>query len=518
MATDPTQRHYRAPCPGCGAPVAFRSAQSTHAVCGFCQSTVVRNGDVLQRLGRMAEVFDDHSPLQLMSSGRITLDGKVLPFTLIGRLQLQSANGTWTEWNAYLEDGSSATLGEDNGAYVFTRPWVRPGTATDANTPASAPALPSMEQLRVGTRHTIAGVDYTVTSAGAVHVLCAQGELPKLPPVGQAFEAAELRSADGLVMSMDAHHQPVRVEVGRSVRLEDLQLQGLKDESVKEEKGRQWECPHCGAPVTVQLASSKSVTCGSCKSILSLESGLGAELVAAEQTEPVRLLLALGSVGTLQGVPWQVVGFQHRMGVAAGDDEHFGWGEYLLYHQQRGFAFLVDSEEGWSMVRPTTGAPQMASGGQAAVYMGTRYTLKYTYTAETTYVQGEFYWPVQRGQTTRNRDFASAKGVLSLEESDTELTWSAGDRLSSETVTNAFKLNDKKDLLKRSDPAPVSFGGGISVTTLIVGLVVILIVLSIISSCTSCDPAKEVCRSSSSSGYRSSGGSFGGYSSGGSHK
>ena len=41
------QRHYRAPCPGCGAPVEFRSAQSTFAVCGYCQSTVVRQGEVL---------------------------------------------------------------------------------------------------------------------------------------------------------------------------------------------------------------------------------------------------------------------------------------------------------------------------------------------------------------------------------------------------------------------------------------------------------------------------------------
>ena len=55
MATDPTQRYYRAPCPGCGAPVEFKSAQSTHAVCGYCQSTVVRSGDVLTRLGKMAE-------------------------------------------------------------------------------------------------------------------------------------------------------------------------------------------------------------------------------------------------------------------------------------------------------------------------------------------------------------------------------------------------------------------------------------------------------------------------------
>ena len=78
-----TERFYRAPCPGCGAPVEFRSAQSTHAVCPYCQSTVLRQGEVLSRIGRMAELFDDHSPLQLMAGGRF--DNK--PFVLIGRLQ-----------------------------------------------------------------------------------------------------------------------------------------------------------------------------------------------------------------------------------------------------------------------------------------------------------------------------------------------------------------------------------------------------------------------------------------------
>ena len=40
MATDAPQRHYRAPCPSCGAPVEFASAQTPYAVCGYCRSTV----------------------------------------------------------------------------------------------------------------------------------------------------------------------------------------------------------------------------------------------------------------------------------------------------------------------------------------------------------------------------------------------------------------------------------------------------------------------------------------------
>jgi len=497
MATSPTQRSYRAPCPGCGAPVEFRSAQSTHAVCGYCQSTVVRNGDVLTRLGKMAELFDDHSPLQLMASGRITLDGKEQPFTLIGRLQYKTEAGVWTEWAAFLEDGTLASLGEDNGAYVFTRP-MDPGRE-----------LPEASRFRVGSTTAINGKPYSVAFSGQATLISAQGELPKLPPLGHPFGLVELRSSEGEVLSIDYGHQPPHVERGRAVLLDDLKLQGLKDESAKDEKGRQFNCPHCGAPVQVLLTTTKSVTCCSCASIISLESGVGGELRSAEQDEPVQPLIPLGAKGQLQGVHWQVVGFQHRMGVEPGDDEHFGWSEYLLYNQKRGFAFLVDSEEGWSLVRPTTGAPQMAANGRSATYLGTKYELKYNYEAETTYVLGEFYWQVTRGQKTSNRDFASAKGLLSLEQTPSEVTWSSGDKLASDTVAKAFGLENKKDLLQRDDPGPFVASKGMGCGTIIVIAIVIIILLIILSNCSG----------SSGSGFtRSSGGSWGGYSSGGSHK
>ena len=275
MATSPTQRTYQAPCPGCGAPVEFRSAQSTHAVCAYCQSTVVRSGDVLQRLGKMAELFDDHSPLQLMATGRVPLDGKELPFTLVGRLQFKGDAGVWTEWAAFLDDGSLATLSEDNGAYVFTRA-IDPGRE-----------LPEARRFRVGTTTAINGKPYSVAFSGQACLIAAQGELPKLPPLGEPFGMVELRSSEGDVLSIDYSRQPPQVERGRAVLLDDLKLQGLKDASVKDEKGRQFSCPHCGAPVQVQLATTKSLTCPSCASLINLDSGVGGELRAATQDEPV---------------------------------------------------------------------------------------------------------------------------------------------------------------------------------------------------------------------------------------
>ncbi len=500
MATEPLQRTYRAPCPGCGAPVEFRSAQSAFAICGFCQSTVVRNGDTLSRIGKMAEVFDDHSPLQLMASGKFKGQG----FTLVGRLQFKYGEGTWTEWQALMDDGTTASLSEDNGAYVFSQ------------AASLQRDVPPPETFRVGATTAIGGTRYTVASNQQASLISAQGELPKLPALGTPFAVVELRNAEGQVFSVDYSRTPPDLSLGMAADLDTLQMKGLKEASEKEEKARQFNCPNCGAPVEVTLGASKAITCKSCNSIIDLTSGIGGELRHAEQDEPVEPLIPLGSIGQLLGASWQVVGFQHRMGHdPQDDDEHFGWDEYLLYHQKRGFIFLVDTEEGWSLVKPVTGAPVMASGEQSATYLAKRYALKYSYEAETTYVAGEFYWQVQRGQKTFNRDFESANGLLSMERSKDEITWSSGNKLEASAVAKAFKLERKLDQLKRQDASPVSASGGVGCVTVIVLAVIIIFFLLILGRCTRCDPRVENCSSSSS---RSSGGSFGGFSSGGGHK
>ena len=64
------QRTTARPAPAAARRSNSASAQSTHAVCPYCQSTVVRQGETLARIGKMAELFDDFSPLQLMAAGR----------------------------------------------------------------------------------------------------------------------------------------------------------------------------------------------------------------------------------------------------------------------------------------------------------------------------------------------------------------------------------------------------------------------------------------------------------------
>ena len=132
------------PCPGCGAPVEFKSAQSTHAVCGYRQSTVVRSGDVLTRLGKMAERSTTTARCSFLPAGASPSMARSSP-SPDRPPAVQKATGVWTEWVAFLKDGSTASLGEDNGAYVFTRK-IDPGRE-----------LPEASRFRLGATTAING-------------------------------------------------------------------------------------------------------------------------------------------------------------------------------------------------------------------------------------------------------------------------------------------------------------------------------------------------------------------------
>ena len=104
--------------------------------------------------------------------------------------------------------------------------------------------------------------------------------------------------------------------------------------------------------------------------------------------------------------------------------------------------------------------------------------------------------------------------LLSLEQTGSEQTWSAGAKLDFNQVARAFKLQDKAALFRRQDAAPVSLGDAGS--TLIKIIVVMMLVLAGMWLLAAMFGASS---SGSGSGWgRSSGGSFGGYSSGGGHK
>jgi hypothetical protein len=534
------QRAYRAACPNCGAAVEFRSAAAPFAVCSFCRSTVVREGDALRKIGESAELFDDHTPLQLGASGR----HQGAPFTLVGRLQYRYADGTWNEWHALFESGpdqqKSGWLSEDNGHYVI---------AFDAPlTTAVAPA----EQLRPGAPLTVNGQSWSVGSVVAAKLIAAEGELPKRPDLEHGFVVADVRSSRGEVGTID-YTDPARPtwSIGSSVVLSELALHGLREDSEKTLAGRTLQCPGCGAPLQVKLATTQSIVCGQCKSVIDLTSAqqgnVGADLAHYAQDNGGEPQLPLGSVGTLalgtpQPLPWQVVGYVERCEIAQSeDDEQTFWREYLLYHRTQGFSFLVDAEDGWSWSAPITGAPQ--SFGESVKHDGVLYRKLYDYVGKVTYVLGEFYWRLQRDERTANTDYvgtgaASSKRLNREEtqgEGSREVVWSAGETLTADAVLNAFRLAPDKRAALQRDALPTAFSGGGRFAKIIFWIFLVFVVLMLfrcgsgggVADCSETrntfgDASQEYqnCLNSqrSGSGYRSGGGSFGGFSTGGGHK
>jgi DNA-directed RNA polymerase subunit RPC12/RpoP len=541
--SEPTpQRVWRANCLFCGAKVELRSSASPMAVCTYCKSTLVRDGESLRRIGQSAAFFSDHSPLLLGARGKH--GGR--PFTLVGRVQMayttpgEDTDGLWSEWHALFDDGDSAWLSEDNGGYVLSTAWA----------PADGQPMPDALSLRVsaGDPLVLGGQPWVVGSIVMARVQAAEGELAFKPDFKNAFKLLELRNTRDEVLSVDTSEQPPRLYLGRKVVLDALGLSGLADLGQPSEgqvKAQGIECPSCGASVEPRLSESRSITCGACKSVIDISQGLGKDLKHYTQENGLEPLIPLGRTGRLkvdgQVGDWQVVGYQERVEVPGdpqGESEQTFWREYLLYNRQRGFAFLVDAEDGWSVVRPVTGVP--AGQGSKLQYRGTAFKQTFTYPAKTTYVLGEFYWPVRKDQRSLNIDYVgtggNAKVRLNREKTGQEVTWSLGQTVDSAEVIQAFGLHElPEDRFKRDARVwSGSLWGEVNwVSAFYWAAIVIFIIWFMVKCSDNCSSVADQygsnsleyqqCRqySSSGGGYGSGsshGGSYGGYNSGGFHK
>jgi len=530
VATSP-QRAYRAACPNCGAAVEFASAASASAVCSFCRSTLVREGEALKRIGISAELFDDHSPLQLGAAGR----HQGAAFTLVGRLQYGYADGTWNEWHALFDSGKSGWLSEDNGAYVIAFDLPLQGAA------------PPAAELIAGERRLVHGAAWNVASVTRAKLIAAQGELQRPPRLdGGEFIVADLRNERDEVGTLD-YGDPagaVTWSIGRSVRLAELAMSGLREESARTLAGRAFQCPSCGASLQATLATTQAIVCHQCKAVVDISQGIGGELAHYAQSNAGRdgaePQIPLGSSGrlTLDGreLEWQVVGYQERCDVPAdSDDERTFWREYLLFNRQEGFVFLVDSEDGWSAVKPLTGAPQVR--GELATWNNRTYRQRERYDATVTWVLGEFYWRVRRDERARVTDYVGTGAVslrrLSSEQTGSELTWSEGAVVDAQAIVRAFRLAPATGtaLQRVGSGAPAAFDSGLLKVALIVAVVLIVLALGFCSSRDKdCGEVRATFGEASNeyqqclrnagggTGFRGGGGSYGGYSSGGGHK
>src|ERR1043166_9322209 len=198
-------------CPSCGAPINFKSGSSVVVICTYCRSAVARTDRELRDLGRVAEIVESGSPLQLGLQG--TWHG--VNFELTGHAQMgHEAGVVWDEWYATFANGSTGWLAEAQGRFYLT-------FAEKIN----PTAIPPLDRLRLGSPASIpAPTPPIVAEIGLARTLGAIGEIPYELTPGQTFYYADLSGSANMFATIDYSDTPPTVYTGQVVTLAELGL------------------------------------------------------------------------------------------------------------------------------------------------------------------------------------------------------------------------------------------------------------------------------------------------------
>jgi ribosomal protein S27E len=397
-------------CPSCGAPVEFKSHASVMAVCEFCRAVVVKEAGAVADLGKMSQVLEDYSRIQVGTSG--VLAGR--HFNVVGRIQLRYSDGMWNEWYLLFDDGATGWLGDASGQYMLT-------TERDAGD-----VWPRFDDIATGQDYQLALGVFTASDKRTAKCIGGQGELPFRVGEGWQARVVDLRSgANFATLDYSDGDKPVLYS-GLAVTLEQMQCQLLRDDdqiraSAGKFRGRveSLECPACGTAIGYLPGLTSNMVCQSCHTQLDAASPQVQVLAKGEQVERVRFTLPLGSKATINGSAYQIIGAMVRS-----DEEGTKWTEYLLYSTNASFFWLVETDEGWSRAVVMDEWPQPGRAEAPSVVADkAAFNKLYSYMARVDYAAGAFNWRVSAGDLTRVVEYERGPNRLAAERTAEELTW-----------------------------------------------------------------------------------------------
>lgn len=423
----------KANCPKCAAPIEFQKGSTIVLICPFCRSAVARTDRGLEDLGRVAEIVDSESPLKIGLKGMF----KDQRFELTGRAQNRhELGGVWDEWYATFSNGWVGWLAEAQGKFYLTFYQPLPqGTQ-----------LPSFESLQLGQSlpEIPNAVPLMVTEKGTATAVAADGEIPyKLEP-NERSNYADLSGQGNAFGTIDYSMNPPWIFVGQQVTLAEIGLGDAK--SVKREAqkvaAKGMGCPNCAAPLTLTAPDkTERVTCPYCNSLLDANKGNLYWLKSlAPKPDAPQFVLPIGAEGTFKDdTKFKVIGAVVRSVTIEGITYY--WHEYLLYNPMIGFRWLIHSDNHWNFVEPVNPA-DVKSFGSAISFNGKTFRIFQDAPATVEFVQGEFYWRVEQGETVRAIDFVSAPLMLSQEVTNNEMNWSVGVYMTNAEIEKAFNITD----------------------------------------------------------------------------
>jgi len=431
-------------CPSCGGPVEFKSGQSIVVICQYCRSAVARTDRDLKDLGKVAEIVETGSPLDVGLRGK----WKDIPFELTGRAQLgHEMGGQWDEWYATFSNGWLGWLAEAQGRFYLTFQYPIPDGVE----------VPQFEQLQLG--QSISGLPWPtpliVAETGRATARSAKGEIPYLLTPGETYYYADLSGTNGSFGTLDYNESPPLVFLGQQVTLADLGITTTRAPEHEERRvgAAQVSCPNCAGPLELRAPDkTERVTCPNCNSLLDVNQGQLQFLKALEKPwfQP---LIPIGREGETPEGKMTVIGAMARSVTV--DGVQYFWSEYLLYNPQIGFRWLVHSDDHWNYVQAVPPG-EVLDEGKSVSYRGKKYKIFQDAPARVEVVLGEFYWKVETGESVRGVDYVAPPYMLSKEVSTVyvsdpdnpekrkratgEINWSLGTYVTPKQIEEAFQV------------------------------------------------------------------------------
>src|ERR1700758_1671319 len=198
-------------CRNCGAKIVFQWSSSVQTVCTYCKSILVRTDVDLQKVGQVADLPPDSSPIQLNTEGIY----RNKAFAVIGRIVYQWEQGGWNEWHITMNDGKSAWLSDAQNEYAVSFS-------------ANAANLPSANQLQVGQQFIWNNQRYTLSVITPAHYCGVEGELPFEYWDKSDVTFADFRSQTGQFATLDFSDEKPALYLGEFVEFDDLKLKNLR--------------------------------------------------------------------------------------------------------------------------------------------------------------------------------------------------------------------------------------------------------------------------------------------------
>ncbi|WP_438029322.1 DUF4178 domain-containing protein [Sorangium sp. So ce233] len=459
-----------AACPSCGAPITFRFAGAMAQVCKHCKFVIARTDRDLRAIGRVADLVEIPTPLQVGVTGRWGNE----PFVVDGRVQLDRAGAPGAPWQeifiAFPSSGRWTWVAFAQGRWYAT-----------SEAPLPLNGLPPWTALQPGGRVHLEGHGmFTVVEVGRRRVISAEGEMPYVAPPGVVTGFVDIsgpRGEFGTLDYGDGRSIPPKLYLGRQFDPAVMRLDTGAPVEMPSAQVTAVACPNCGGNLPLAApGTAERIVCRYCGTASDLTKGALTALgqVPRPPTEPY---VPLGAEGQLRGMRVLCIGFVIRGCTVEG--ERYRWREYLLYGGPSvGYLWLMEEDDAWQLVTPLSPG-EVQPMGSVATYKGQTYSLKQSVQAEVEYVIGEFYWKVEIGESVQATEYQGSDGKISIEQAPTEVSVSFCSPLPGKELAAAFHLSPP--------PRPALGGGtGMSAGTILVLVVVVIIILILLIALSDC--------------------------------